>query len=128
MDQELQTIIVGAAASLLSALVGYVLIRIETYIKRKTGVEIDAYHREALHSALDTGARIAFNKLTQGNKNGDALDSALDGALRERMKSIVKDYVERSVPDAIKHFTPTDSVTDDLVTAAIEKLVEKMKK
>ena len=120
MDAELQQVIVGGAVSIVSALIGYFLIRVEGYIKTKTGLEIEAYHREALHRALTTGARAAISKM-DGTWDTNA------ATIRSEMQKQVKDYIQKSVPDAISKLNPSDVVKDDLVNSAIEKVLAEVK-
>ena len=119
INNELQTIIISGILSILSAVVGYALIKIEGYIRKKTGVEIEAYHREALHSALDTAARIAVSRVMKGDTPKNS------SVAMEEMRDIVKEYIEKSVPDAIKKLNPPENVKDVLVASAIEKLIQK---
>lgn len=120
MDAELQQVIVGGAVSIVSALIGYFLIRVEGYIKAKTGLEIEAYHRDALHRALTTGARAALSKI-------DGTWDLNASAIRKEIHDQVKAYIQKSVPDAISKLNPTDGVKDDLVNAAIEKVLAEVK-
>lgn len=71
--------------------------------KRRWGIEIEAKHREALHLALMTGARVALMK--------DETLSAQDVA------SAAVAYAKRSVPDAMNALKPRADVLVDLATA-----------
>jgi hypothetical protein len=59
-----------------------------------SGYQIEAKHREALHSAIMTGIGFARSKLTG---SGPAIDE-------KQVVIQAKEYVERSVPDALRHF------------------------
>ena len=76
--------------------------------RRKWGIEIEARYREALHSALLTGAQLAMkNELT-----GQA---AIDLVLR---------YIKQSVPDAIGSLKPSPDVLTDLAKAKLEQVAQ----
>mgnify|MGYP007078755858 CR=1 FL=1 len=73
--------------------------------RRWTGREIEARHREALHSALMTGARIA---LQRGLKPQAAVDMAIG-------------YARTSVPDAIRELDPNEAVLTSRARAVLEE-------
>lgn len=74
--------------------------------KRKFGLDIEARHREALHSALTTGARLALD----GKLTGDA---AVNLAI---------DYARASVPDAIRALVRDDGVLMRLAEAKLREV------
>lgn len=76
--------------------------------RKKWGIDIEAKHREALHSALFTGAQLALKQ----NLTGKA---ALDLILR---------YIRESVPDAIGGLGATKEVLTDLAKAKIEEVAQ----
>ncbi|WP_406736921.1 hypothetical protein [Thioclava sp. GXIMD4215] len=88
-----------------TALVGW----IAAEVKRRFGIEIEARHREALHSALMTGAQLALARLGAG-----AGPTALTQA--------AVDYARTSVPDAITRLGPSAQVLQDLAEAKIAAL------
>lgn len=65
-------------------------------IYRLTGIKIEAVHRDALHSAIQSGITAAT---TGGTR------AVTDLALREAVA-----YAKRSVPDAIAKLDPSDAV------------------
>lgn len=75
------------------------------YAKRKWGLDIEARHREALHSALLTGIKMAT---ARNLDTGRAVDLAID-------------YARLSVPDAITALRPIKGVLESIARA---KLVE----
>ena len=77
----------------LLALAGWVAVRVETRIKRMTKVEMESYHRDALHLALSTGVKLAIARVL---RDGKAVDAHL-----EDIKAQVVGYARQSVPDAI---------------------------
>lgn len=62
--------------------------------RARWGIEIEARHRDALHSAMMTGAQLALD----GQLSGDAA------------KRLVMDYVRASVPDAIRALAASDGI------------------
>ena len=76
--------------------------------RRKWGIEIEARHREAMHSALLTGAQLALKNELTGK-------AAVDLILR---------YVVSSVPDAIKGLGASHEVMTDLAKAKIEQVAQ----
>ena len=71
--------------------------------RQKWGIDIEASHREALQSALMTGARMA----AAGNLSFDA-------AIR-----IILEHVHNSVPDALAALTPSDGTLRNLAEAKL---------
>ncbi|MDF3606353.1 hypothetical protein PE067_09495 [Paracoccus sp. DMF-8] len=75
--------------------------------REKWGIDIEARHRDALQSALMTGARLALaNELT----GKDAIN-------------LILNYVRQSVPDAIGKLNPDADVLMDLAKAKLEQAV-----
>lgn len=90
---------------IVTALVSFIAVQ----IKARTGSELDARARDALHSALTTGAMLAlarYGRTARINK--------------EAMVAEAVTYAKASVPDAIKRLGPVGSVLEDLATAKIE--------
>lgn len=96
--------LIGAAVT---ALLGYAV----TLIKAKTGIEIDARHREALHSALTTGALLGLAKL------GITADKA---ALAEAAVT----YAKTSVPGALARLAPSDEVLTNLALSKVQQVTQ----
>ncbi|MGC9449333.1 hypothetical protein [Cereibacter johrii] len=88
--------LVGVA---LTALIGLATVRFQ----RWTGIQIEARHREALHSAIMTAARVAVARKL-------APDAATE---------FVSTYVRDSVPDALKQLAPPASTLDALVRSRL---------
>ena len=72
--------------------------------RQKWGIDIEAKHRDALHTALMTAARLALAK-------------QLTGAVAVDM---ILDYAKRSVPDALNKLNPPQSVIENLAKSKIE--------
>lgn len=98
---------------IVAAVIGLLAVRAFAYLKAKTGIEIQARHREAIHSALATGVSWAFAK---ASKNEVAA-----AASREEILDLVVDYVKRSVPDAIGALKPSPEHLRDMAIAKVEQ-------
>ncbi len=90
--------IIGAV---LTVLIGWAAARVQAW----TGIQIEARHREALQSALLTGARMAIQRGLSGHVAAEAAVG----------------YAQSSVPDAIRALKPAPEVITNLARA---KLVE----
>jgi hypothetical protein len=77
--------------------------------RAKWGIDIEARHREALHSALMTGARMA---LQRGLSGPEAV-------------TLATGYAESSVPDAIARLRPSESVLTNLARAKIAEVTAR---
>lgn len=100
--------IVSTVAVLIGALVTW----ITALISRKTGIEIEARHREALQSALTNGAGLVLSKITVPLSN-------LSMDVKSPLVKIGVEYVLNAAPDAVKKFGLSP---DELA----EKLVAKL--
>lgn len=80
-----------------------------------TGINIEARHREALHSAIMTGVNAALGKVAAviGGKAIDVRSTALAEALR---------YVGASVPDAIRFFDLSKDRLADMISAKLAQI------
>lgn len=88
----------------LTALIGLATVRFQ----RWTGIQIEARHREALHSAIMTAARVAV-----------ARKLAPDAATQ-----FVSSYVRNSVPDALQQLAPPADTLDVLVRSRLAQAAE----
>ncbi|MGP3722366.1 hypothetical protein [Cereibacter sphaeroides] len=93
------------AGVVLTALIGFATVRFQ----RWTGIQIEARHREALHSAIMTAARLAV-----------ARKLAPDAAA-----AFVSSYVRDSVPDALKQLAPPADTLEALVRSRLAQAVER---
>lgn len=109
----LSSVVDWAAAAIATAVAGFVA----AGLKRLFGVTMEARHREALHSALLTGASLALSMVAefvaQGLPPADARAAALESGV---------DYVRESVPDALKALKPADGLLLDMVRAKATQL------
>lgn len=95
--------IVGAA---LAAVIG----RGATAIKTKTGLDVEKQDREALHSAIMTGVRVALS---------EGPNVALD-----RVKEVAVHHAKTSVPDAIARLIPGEGVLERLALRYYREMVK----
>ncbi|MGN7867816.1 hypothetical protein [Paracoccus sp. 22332] len=104
----MQTIITAATPHLLEIL-GLILTAIigwaASKARQKWGLDIEAKHRDALHEALMTAARLAIGR----NLTGQAAIS------------LILDYAKRSVPDALDKLSPPAVVIENLAQSKLEK-------
>ena len=94
--------LIGAAVT---ALIGYAV----TLIKAKFGIEIEAKHREALHSALTTGALLGLAKLGVT-------------ASKEEVAAASVEYARSSVPGALARLAPSNEVLTNLAMAKVQQV------
>ena len=113
--QQLISEITPAVVSLAATILTYIAVRIGSYIKRKTGLEIEAFSRDALHQALESGVELAVAKV-----RGDALAAA---DAKADLIAMVVAYVKMSVPDAIKTLGPSEDLLKDLALSKLERRV-----
>ncbi len=88
----------------LTALIGFATVRFQ----RWTGIQIEARHREALHSAIMTAARVAVARKLAPDAAGDFVSS----------------YVRGSVPEALKRLAPSAETLEALVRSKLAQLSE----
>lgn len=93
--------IVAAVLPALGVLISAILLYGASLLKAKTGIDIEARHREALQSALMNGILFALQRA--GWVAGDKITPAI--------MTTARSYVESSVPDALKQFG-IDPITD----------------
>jgi hypothetical protein len=101
----LYTAILPTLLQLIGALLGILLIRASTYASARWGIEIEARHREALHSAIMSGIRAA---LTKGLSGQAAIDAAIV-------------YANDSVPDALEALGPSFETITALAEAKLRE-------
>lgn len=101
----LYTAILPTVLQVIGALLGVLLIRASTYASARWGIEIEARHREALHSAIMSGIRAA---LTKGLSGQAAIDAAIV-------------YANDSVPDALEALGPSFETITALAGAKLRE-------
>lgn len=97
---------------LLLALAGLVAARFEARIKRLTHIEMESYHRDALHLALETGVRLAIAKVL---RDGVSVDARISDIKEQAVA-----YARKSVPDAIEYLSAQFETLLDLAESKIE--------
>lgn len=85
--------------SLLLALIGWAAARFSAW----SGIQIEARHREALHSALMTGAQIAIGR----------------GLPQVKAAELAVAYAQQSVPEAMARLRPSGDVLTNLARAKL---------
>ena len=102
--QQLQPALISGLSLLLTVLIGGAA----QVAKQRFGLEIEARHREALHSALMSGARAAI-----ADGPGAGKDVLVEQAVT---------YARESVPDAIARLRPSEAVLRRLVKGKLKEL------
>lgn len=97
------------ALEIIGMIVAAVIARAAGFAKAKFGLDIEARHREALHSALMTGIRAALIKNPGG---GEAVIS----------EAIA--YASRSVPDAMAALNPDGAVIELLARSKLQQILK----
>ncbi len=77
-----------------------------TAARKRWGIEIEAKHREALQSAVLTGARLAMQRQMTASKAVE----------------LILGYVEASVPDALRALRPREDVLSNLARAKLQEV------
>lgn len=99
--------VLEAIGALITLLLGWLTMQART----RWGIEIEARHREALHSAMMTGAQLALD----GDLSGDAA------------KRLVLDYVRASVPDAIRWLAASDGILMRMAEAKLGEVMGRLR-
>lgn len=86
-------------------------------IEVRTGLEIEAKHRDALHSAVQSAVNAVL-------RNGSEL--AADGPDKDNLVAAARDYVKRSVPDAVAALGAVDDVIVDLIKSKMRATVRQL--
>lgn len=90
----------------ISAILGVLLIQGAGIAKQRWGIEIEATHRDALHSALMSGIRAALER-------GDDRTAAITSAIS---------HATQSVPDAISALNPSTGVLQSIAEAKLREV------
>lgn len=85
---------------------------IAAQVKRWTGIEIEAKHRDALHSAVMSGVESALQKGV-----GPASDQLVEEAIA---------YAKASVPDAIAKLAPDNFILRRLAERYVRKALDRL--
>lgn len=104
---ELSAAAIPALIALFGTLLTIVVNRASTLARERWGVEIEARHREALHSAVMSGLLAA---LARGLPQGAVIEAAID-------------HVESSVPDALGKLAPAPGVLRAIVESKLQSVI-----
>lgn len=96
--------------NLISIMLPPLITWIAVRVHQMTGVEVEARHREALHSALMTGIRWALGRGLSGQA---AVSAAVE-------------YAGRSVPDVLARLHPAPDVLHDLASSKLREVIERV--
>jgi hypothetical protein len=88
--------------------------RIADGVERRTGIEVEAKHRQALHSALETAINLGLNKVQQRGRAAYGGGALLQDSL---------EYIHRSTPDAIAHFGVSDRMLAQMLQSKLSAAV-----
>ncbi|QDP47441.1 MAG: hypothetical protein GOVbin2371_26 [Prokaryotic dsDNA virus sp.] len=97
-----QPVLMDAASYLLMAF----LIWVGNTVRVHFGIEIEARHREAMHSAIMSGIRAA---LARGLNGPDAVQDVVD-------------HVFRSTPDALHKLKPAPGVLENIIEGKLREV------
>ena len=111
---SIQSIIQPILVELLLTLILAVLAWFLRLLPERFRVDIEAKHRAALHSAIDTGVGLLIDTM-QKHPTIAAPDMAIGTVL---------DYVERSVPDAIRKLGPSRAQLEDMARSKLQQQVD----
>lgn len=111
---SIQSIIQPILVELLLTLILAVLAWFLRLLPERFRVDIEAKHRAALHSAIDTGVGLLIDTM-QKHPTIAAPDMAI---------GTVINYVERSVPDAIRKLGPSRTQLEDMARAKLQQQVD----
>lgn len=111
---SIQSIVQPILVELLLTLILAVLAWFLRLLPERFRVDIEAKHRAALHSAIDTGVGLLIDTM-QKHPTIAAPDMAIGTVL---------DYVERSVPDAIRRLGPSRAQLEDMARAKLQQQVD----
>ena len=114
-----QPVVVSVLTPVVMVLIGWTAWQVQ----KKTGVDIlkaitdiEANHRDALHSAIQTGIGYALSRIGQSlpttavHTKWPLVDAALA-------------YIVKAVPDAVAHFGLTDAGLSKLVEGKLEQML-----
>ena len=96
--------LIGAAVT---ALLGYAV----TLLRARFGIEIEARNREALHSALTTGALLGLAKLGVTASKDDLAAASVE-------------YARSSVPGALARLAPSNEVLTSLALSKVQQVTQ----
>lgn len=117
MEDALRELLPALTAAAMTIITG-LLTWVSVWLKARFAIEIEAQHRAALHSALETGVARVLDKLVASPAIGRA-----DAAISEAVA-----YVERSTPDALKALAPSREMLRDMAVAKAREALLRVAK
>lgn len=109
---QIYTQLQPALIDIVGVLIGAAILYVSNMIRQKTGLEIEARHREALHSALMSGVQAGLR----------AGPTAARDVLIERAVA----YAQASVPDAIRKLGPRDFILRQLAESKVNEVLTRL--
>lgn len=100
-----------AVLELTSAIIAAAIAVAAFYLRRWTGIQVEAKHREALHEALMSGAMAAVR---HGPKEGFAT-----------LEAQAISHARASVPDAVRYLVPGETVLDTIAERYVREAMER---
>lgn len=114
------------ADQILGPLIGTIVTLIVGWIAalytRITQKNMEARHREALQSALENGVRAAVQLLLDGKLTAAG---TVPVDKKEAVLNEARAYVEKSVPDAVRHFQLSPQSLVDLLLSKLPLSIDK---
>lgn len=104
---DVSTAVMPALVALFGTVMTIILNRAAAVARERWGIEVEARHREALHSAIMSGVQAA---LLRGAKRSDAVEAAIT-------------YARKSVPDAIGKLAPGPDVLKSIAEAKLREVL-----
>lgn len=104
---DISAAVLPALVTLFGTVMTIILNRAAAAARERWGIEVEARHREALHSAIMSGVQAA---LLRGAKRGDAIEAAIT-------------YARKSVPDAIGKLAPGPDVLKSIAEAKLRAVL-----
>jgi hypothetical protein len=99
-------ILIAYLPSVIEPFIAFLVALMAFYVHRWTGITIEAKHREALHSALRSGAYLAMSRGLRGTQ----------------AETLIEGYITESVPDALRGLAPSPEAMQGLIRATLSKV------
>lgn len=113
---HIQPVLVETLFTLILAAMAWLMRRLPAWMQ----VQIEAKHRSALHSALETGVKLILDRLMTAGTTAGALAKA------DQSVGTVVGYVRNSVPDALKALAPTQAQLERMATAKLNEALAQL--
>lgn len=105
---DMLTAAMPALLALFGTALTIILNRAAAAARQRWGIEVEARHREALHSAIMSGVQAA---LLRGVQPQDAVKAAVV-------------YASKSVPDAMRNLSPSPEVLQSIAEAKLRDVLK----